>query len=141
MNEESLVSVATFDNPNVAHVFRLKLQANEIKAALDNEHHVTTDWFVLNAVGGVKLLVLAKDRSRALNIINERTELPMEICCDDPSPIGDDEFCPKCESMEVYLERFDRKWVFLSIMVLGFPIPFYFNSLICENCAHQWNVD
>ena len=63
MNEviDRLVVVATFLDPNQAHVVRSHLEAEGIHAALDGEHHVAADWFISNAIGGVKLLVHERD--------------------------------------------------------------------------------
>ena len=135
---DRLVTVATFLEPNRAHIARARLESEGIRAALDGEHHISMDWFISNAVGGVKLLVHERDRESAVRILNET--FPESTLAD----IGDDESngasvaCPSCGSHDIYRERIKRKLVFLSILLLGFPFLFLSRNLICCGCNHKW---
>lgn len=140
MNSTStrLVVVASFLDTHQAHVARLRLEAEGIRAALDGEHHIAMDWMISNAVGGVKLLVLDSDVEQATRILQEdETEKDAAIASDEP--IDDDaESCPACQSMDFHQERLNRPMAFLSVLFFGFPLPFFSQNLACNSCGHRW---
>lgn len=139
MPEVMLVNVSTFDDPNLAHIARLRLESEGIQAVLDGEHHVAMDWLITNAVGGVKLLVRDSDHGAAIRILNEKRQNTSDNVVDDVAPDENNlQCCPQCGSQETFRERLKRKWIFLSIMLLGFPIPFLSDILICDSCDHKW---
>jgi membrane protease YdiL (CAAX protease family) len=114
---EDLVTIATFDFTAQANVVKLILEKRGIKVFLADDNLVGMDWFVSNAVGGVKLQVAASDANRAGKIIKKRhaskkkllDKLPKEdvtfTCEDCGSKItfpaerrGGVETCPNCNS-------------------------------------------
>src|SRR5262249_49628477 len=54
-----LVTVATFWFPGEAHIVRCRLEAAGISVYIADEFTVTMDWFLSNAIGGIKLQVAA----------------------------------------------------------------------------------
>jgi hypothetical protein len=80
--------VARFSNPLEARQALIVLSHNGLNAYIEGENANSTLWYVGTAIGGVKLLVEAGDKSRALEILNE--------------PVGRDEAmdapwrCEKC---------------------------------------------
>lgn len=54
-----------------AQVAQLALEAEGIRTSLENETIVSMDWFLSNAVGGIKLQVAAEDAATATRILNE----------------------------------------------------------------------
>ena len=138
MPEITLINVATFDNPTIAHIARSRLESEGILAVLDGEHHVAMDWMITNAVGGVKLLVRSTDSDSAIRILTETPEVFQHDQASDCPRDDGDICCPDCESPETYRERMKRKWIYLSILFLGIPIPFLSNKMICESCGNKW---
>jgi membrane protease YdiL (CAAX protease family) len=67
----SLVTVECFDYPTQAQVAQLELESHGIQCCLSDETIVAMDWFLSNAVGGVKLQVKHEDVARAVEILNE----------------------------------------------------------------------
>jgi membrane protease YdiL (CAAX protease family) len=66
---ESLVTVATFDFRANAEVAKFLLEQSGIRTFLADDNLVGVDWFLSNAVGGVKLQVAAADVKRAGEIL------------------------------------------------------------------------
>ena len=140
MPNDSLVKIATYDDPILPHLARNQLEAENIAVFLDGEHHVAMDWMIANAVGGIKLLVAAEDQEQALEILKRRTESDSaEEQANSSEEAGDELPCPSCRSPETYRERLKRKLIFLSILFLGVPFPFISRQMICDSCGHKWN--
>jgi len=70
---ENLVTIATFDFPAEAETQKIRLEHSGIRAFLSDNNLVGMNWFLSNAVGGVKLQVAAEDADRA-NRILERSQ-------------------------------------------------------------------
>ena len=66
---EPLVTVATFSLPTAAEAQKLLLEHEGIRAFLADDNLVGMNWFLSNAVGGVKLQVAASDAERAREIL------------------------------------------------------------------------
>jgi hypothetical protein len=69
MNE--LVTIATFDNSVLANVARNKLESEGIRAFLENERTLETQWLWSNAAGGIRLRVADSDAEWALKCLEE----------------------------------------------------------------------
>jgi hypothetical protein len=157
MNEvaDRLVVAATFLEPNEAHIARARLEAEGIQARLDGEHHVAMNWMISNAIGGVKLLVPEPALAAAQGILREVGPEILDDETGDETPdritgeitgetIGEmaneaePDFCPVCQSTNVSLERLNRRLVFLSILLLGIPLPFLSRKMACHRCGHHW---
>lgn len=61
-----IVTVARFDQAGQAHVAKNALEAAGIRAVIADETVVSMDWFLSNAVGGIKVQVLEEDAERAV---------------------------------------------------------------------------
>jgi hypothetical protein len=46
--------------------------------------------------------------------------------------------CPQCRCADISYEPFSRQLVFLSILLLGIPLPFMSRTWRCDRCGHQW---
>ena len=64
-----LVPVASFATPFEAHLIKGLLEAEGLQVAIADEHLVSANSALAYAVGGVKLLVLAPHRERAMRIL------------------------------------------------------------------------
>ena len=132
------MTVATFLEPNLAHIAKARLASDGIRAALDGEHHISMDWLISNAVGGVKLLVHERDKDSAVRILDDAASAV------HPADLGDDEShtssagCPNCGSHNIYRERIKRKLIFVSVLLLGIPFPFLSRQMVCDGCNYKW---
>lgn len=137
---DRLAVVATFLESNQAHTARFCLEAEGIRAALDGEHHSAMEGSISNAIGGVKLLVHERDAEAAKQILHASAQvIPDEHTGDDTDTETRTAHCPSCASASVYRERLRRRFIFLSILLLGIPIPFFSRKMTCETCGHRWS--
>jgi hypothetical protein len=128
-------TVATFWQPPQAHVARLRLEQGDIPCVLFDENLIATDWFLANAVGGIKLQVRVVDAERARELL----ALPSapRPTCDEPLYDGQ-VLCPRCGSDRHHPERLSRRLMFLSILLLGAPLPIFVRHNRCEACGETW---
>ena len=83
MNE--LVTIATFDNSVLANIAKGKLESEGIRAFLENERTLETQWLWSNASGGIRLVVVKGDVQRRWNAWSKtmppnRRASPNKIC-------------------------------------------------------------
>jgi hypothetical protein len=88
-----------------------------------------------NAVGGIKLEVSSEDEARALEILQRKEEA---VKVDHQIGAGSELVCPNCQSDNIKRESYSRAVIALSILFLGFPIPFPAVTYRCFYCDHQW---
>ena len=74
----SLVTVEEYDKSHLAQVAVFSLEQAGIQCFLQNETIVAMDWFMANAVGGIKLQVASQDAAQAQRILAEIRENRIE---------------------------------------------------------------
>jgi hypothetical protein len=66
----SFIAISAYDNYIPAHIAMGRLKEEYINCHLQDEHTVTIDPLLSNAVGGIKLMVAEVQAERALQILN-----------------------------------------------------------------------
>lgn len=132
MNESELITIAIYSLPHEAHVAKASLDAAGIPAFIADEHTINMDWLYSNALGGVRLKVLAQDAEKAQEIISQ-----------DYSYLLEEQFgaeietkCSKCGSKNMKPYTKGKKPAFLVFLLLGFPLFFYKHGLRCNDCGN-----
>lgn len=94
----NLVILRHFRDLPEAHLMKGGLESAGIECFFDDDNIVRMDWFISNAVGGIKLLVRPDDFAAA----NEILEHGIPEAFDIPG-VGeyDQPRCPKCKSLDV----------------------------------------
>lgn len=144
--QKSWITIASFDDPIEARLTCNQLEEAGIPAQLADEHLVSANRFYAQAVGGVRLQVDRVDEGRARKLLRE---LPEDEEIDwgsvDPAWSEDEREeapegvgCPQCHCADISYEPFSRRLVFLSILLLGIPLPFMSRTWRCDRCGHQW---
>ena len=114
MKSKELVTIATFNEPFVAHLARGKLESHGINCYLGNENIVGTFWLYANAVGGVQLQVEKVDAELALALLNEKV-------ADNSGGKAEKEHslcCPNCLSREIReLPKTGYEWTWYILLV------------------------
>ncbi|HTE25467.1 putative signal transducing protein [Flavitalea sp.] len=82
--------VRSYDNYIPANMILSRLDQEGIRAYLQDEHTVTIDPIISNAIGGIKLMVITEQLDRALQLINGFEEAYNKAGA-----------CPKCQSTKV----------------------------------------
>ena len=132
-NGNALITVANFSHPTEADPVVAWLESEGIECFVTNEHTVTMNWLYSNAIGGVGVQVKAADVERANEILQavlnphalegEPTLSDSEM--DQGSDANSEIHCPQCGSENVYYEKFSRRLVFASWVILTVPLPFF----------------
>jgi len=135
---DKLITIATFSQPIEAHVLKTKLESEEIECFIADENTVTMNWLYSNAIGGVKLQVKKSDFKRAIAIIQKKNDGKLTETKLDKN--NNDPHCPKCNSTNVYYEKFSRRFAFISWILLGVALPFIKRKWKCNECGHEWKA-
>jgi hypothetical protein len=130
------IAVASYSQPVEAHLARTKLESEGIPCVVNDEHLVRVDWFLSNAVGGVKLMVPRTEAQRARDALRPRPRL---VAVAGRRATADGEtVCPRCRSDDVYYSRYNRRVAGVFILLLGFLIPWRDRRWTCTECDYQW---
>lgn len=65
--------LTSFSKPEEAHLLRAHLEGNGIAAFVRDEHTVSSDWGLSNAIGGVRVEVAEEDYEAACAFVAEYT--------------------------------------------------------------------
>ncbi len=122
------ILLTSFSQSVEAHLARSILESEGIDVTIEDEHIVNMNWFYSNAVYGVKLKVRENEIEKAKKILEEKCKI------EDNEEIK----CPKCDSDDVENYKLPRRLFYLSIFLLGLPIPFIQKRWYCKNCKHKW---
>lgn len=131
-----LITIAKFSHPLDAHLAKTKLESEEIECFIADENIVQMNWLLSNAVGGVRLQVKENDAEAAKKILKELNVNEIQQDVEDKTALT----CPKCNSTDVYYEKFARRNVFLSWLVTGIPLLFMSRTWCCNKCHYQWKM-
>jgi hypothetical protein len=82
--------VRSYDNYIPANMILSRLEQEGIKAYLQDEHTVTIDPIISNAIGGIKLMVFSEQLDRAMHLIQGFEEAYKKAGA-----------CPECHSTNV----------------------------------------
>ena len=74
----SFVTIESYDKVYQAQVAKLALEQEGIECFLENETIISMDWFLSNAVGGVKLQVASEDSDTAFRILQSIKDSQIE---------------------------------------------------------------
>jgi DNA-directed RNA polymerase subunit RPC12/RpoP len=119
--------IATYDNYMLANMTLGLMTENDIKCQLKDENIITMDPLLNAAVGGIKLLVEAKDYDRALLLMTEaENDYLKEIAC------------PNCRTNTLIVEEKTNQptdfWGKLKNQVLFGQTSTYSKGYRCTNC-------
>lgn len=135
--QDTFVTIARYPYSTEAQIVKGRLEADGIEVFLRDNITIDTDPLVSQAIGGVKLKVLAKDEKAARDILESIQSYSID---DDGQPVT----CPNCNNQHVSL--YSTITDFKSFM--SFFIGFLFGTLPfstryqykCEDCKVEFPV-
>jgi len=134
---ETFSTVAKFQYSSEAQIIKGRLESEGIEVFLQDNLTIDTDPLVSNAIGGVKLKVLTKDKETALHIIDEISRYSL----DDK---GDAVLCPKCSKNKIVLYSTIKDFKSLMAFLVGFlfgTLPFHTRyKYRCEDCKTEFSI-
>jgi hypothetical protein len=131
---EDLVTIRTFTNVADALLAKTVLDSAEIDCSLFDENVIRMDWFYSNLLGGVKLLVRARDVAAATELLNQKT--PEEFALDGAADYKQPR-CPQCGSVEVSFGEAGKRLSYVTV-ALGMPLPVKRGGWKCHACGDSW---
>jgi len=132
---ERLVPVALYHQPHEAHLARLRLEAEGLRAVLEGEHMGGLAW---PPTSGVRVLVPAWQREAARAALAEEDTSPSPSSADFVTADLDATRCPGCGSLRVRDARVGGAGQGPRWRVLGLPLPFLRRRAECRHCGHRW---
>jgi len=134
------VTVGAYNNPIEAHLAKGRLEVEGIPAYLAHEHHVWANWVYSQALGGVKVQVLAENANSAASILDAHNKGEYEESLEGVVPGVDENICPKCGSRK-YQSKFPIGMILLVLLTLGLVsiiFPPRREHHTCMECGYKW---
>lgn len=123
-----MVTIITVNWIIEADAICARLEASGIPALIPDQGAVAINPLLANAVGGIRIQVEESDAERA-----------REILRDDLKWAERGMFaCPACQSDRVEYERVSKRFAYLSLLLLGFPLLWVRRVYTCKACGHSW---
>jgi hypothetical protein len=129
-----LVTIRRFTGLPEALLAKGSLESAGIECFLADDNYVRMDWFISNAIGGVKLRVKPEDVDAANEILDQ--PIPENFDVDGGESILQPR-CPVCQSLDVTFQELNQPVAFVSAY-LHLPIPLHRNAWRCHECKHEW---
>ena len=135
--KNTFVTIATFQYSSEAQIVKGRLEADGIEVFLRDNITIDTDPLVSNAIGGVKLKVLAKDKDEAKAILKS-----IKIYSQDNE--GNPVVCPNCKQEHIALYSTIKDLKSFMSFIIGFlfgTLPFSTRyQYKCEDCNVEFPV-
>ncbi len=127
-----MVTVKTFDNYFSANIILGRLREAGIECYLFDEHTITIDPLLTNAIGGIKLTVQKKDMEMVEGILKQFEEEYLRAA-----------LCPKCGANNILLIPKQSVGNFihsiLNYLFLLYPVSVK-NVYQCQQCGYESNT-
>jgi len=123
------VTVERFFSTTNAHIAAGRLESEGVPVFLHGINHVSVNWLIANAMGGIRLQVPEKDLARAQRILSEWPGT-------DAAP---EDRCPQCGDANLSRRASSWKLSFLALHLFTLPLPWRSGGRICESCKYEWD--
>jgi hypothetical protein len=136
-----LATIASFQEPWEAHLFRLRLEAEGILAVVSHQHHVYMNWPWSQALGGVKVQVPTSAKDAAVLVWDRCLAGDFEKDLADVFGSLDLNSCPTCGSRN-FRCRPTLVWIgFLVAVWFGWGVIFPPPRSVCRCavCGEHWS--
>jgi len=130
-----LVTVGRYRDLTEAEVAKCALESAGIPAELFDDNLSRMNWFVTNALGGVRLQVELQDQKAAEQILSEG--VPQSIAFAEDQEFNQPR-CPTCGSLNISFEGSSRKAAIASLYLLSLPVPTGDETWRCADCGNRW---
>lgn len=134
---DTFKTIAQFQYSTEAQIIKGRLEAEGIQVFLSDNLTIDNDPLVSQAIGGVKLKVLARQALKAQYILDTINKYTL----DDEGAIMS---CPSCNSQKVkmYSSIQDKKslfWFIFSALLTIFPL-YTRHKYRCEDCKKEFDL-
>ncbi len=134
---QTFKTIAKFQYSAEAQIIKGRLESEGIQVFLSDNITIDTDPLVSNAIGGIKLKVLAQDAMQAQHILATINKYSID---DEGNPIQ----CPNCNSEAVAMFSTITDFKSFFAFVFGFisgTLPFYSKDKYrCDDCNTEFDI-
>jgi hypothetical protein len=130
-----LVTLWRYRDLPEALVAKSKLDSDDVGCALADREIVRVNWFLSNAVGGVKLRVADEDAEHAIALLSE--EIPAGFAAEETGEAYQQPECPQCRSRDVRFEYMYKGMALVFLWLMGLPVWIPKGLWHCEDCSHE----
>lgn len=138
------ITVARYFEPSEAHVVRALLESAGLDATVADDHHVTLNYPLSTALGGVRVQVPADQAGAAAELVEAYTRGELESAIADGAGAEDaPPACPACGSQR-FKPRVSGGSKLLAVAVFLFgsaTFPTRESVYACNDCGHHWKRD
>ena len=128
----TLVEIRSYIDLPLAELAKSKLESEGIYCFLHSKYHIGLKWYISQALGGVRVLVIREDAERAIEVLDtDESEILKTI--DFPPPDTGD-YCYNCGS-ENLKQKDLRVYSFILLVLTGLPFIFWGSFTECNNCG------
>jgi rubredoxin len=124
------VAVRSYDNYIPANMMLQRLENEGIKAYLQDEHTVTIDPILTNAIGGIKLMVYKDQLERAMQLISSFEQAYNQAVV-----------CPQCQATNMHFVSQPNNatnWLTAIVTWLFGNYALSFKKVYkCSNCGYE----
>ncbi len=133
-----LVTIARALTATEAHLTRTILQQGGIEAVVADEQTVWTNWFLLGAIGGVKVQVWENDLPAALELLRQPLAAFPALPPDAEPPVAMQTACPVCGGTRMRFKDGGPEGFVLVWLEKLIPLPLLHGRWICDECGKRW---
>ena len=134
-----LTIVGKYFDPWEAHILRARLIAEGIPATVLGDQHVTANWPISIALGGVALQVPSEFVAQATELIAayHAGDLESDLLAEHPDA---QETCPSCQSTDLRasLPVGQRALALATTFFFTAPFSIAASNMTCQSCGAQW---
>ena len=141
--DDKLVKLTVVNNIFEADLIKGKLESEGIQCYIPDEHTFTANPLHAGAIGNLRIDVNVKDYDNATKILNDYN-IKDSVKNESNDNIHENGIkdgtikCPNCFSNNVIRERYSKKYAYLTILLLGFPVLFRTKKCKCYDCNELW---
>lgn len=140
-----LVTLRAYDNYITAHIVKAHLEAEGIRCYLKDENTIVMQWVWSNALGGIKLQVAQEDKEQAETLLADTEQAAAQeretpgFWEEDTEQLDrNNRICIHCGSRNTSKQEFNKRPIFLSWLLLGFPLLFGSQKWHCFHCGKDF---
>lgn len=136
---EEIVTLWRYRDLSEALVAKAKLQSEALRCSLADDNIVRLNWFLSNAIGGVRLQVVDVDAEAAMELLAEA--IPPSFSAEETGEEYVQPECPNCHELDTSYETFYRGVTLWALWL--WSLPFWIPRLKrwkCEACGNRWKA-
>ena len=134
----TFVTVAAYTTAIEARIISGRLEFEGIATAVVYEYHVSANWLVSVALGGVGVQVRAEDLNQATQVLNRINTEDYAAALELEFPSSETGSCPRCGAQSLVLQSWPLKLALVVMFLVYLPLPYTQYLMRCRQCTHQW---